>query len=151
MTAEAFWDWSLAFYADPAVSAACLALQDEHGADVNIVLVLLWLASAGAGPLDADEVLTLDRALSPWRRDVVVPLRSLRRALKGQGEDAVRRAVAAAELEAERSAQRRLVEALPALRPGSGPARSRAVASFRHYGPADSSGALGVLLDRLDA
>ena len=42
-----FWDFSLEIYAKPGVAQACLALQDECGADVNLLLFCCW-----AGPLD---------------------------------------------------------------------------------------------------
>jgi uncharacterized protein (TIGR02444 family) len=113
--ADAFWSWSTAFYAKPGVAEACLELQDRDGAEVNLVLLLLWLAEEGYAPLGQGEVAALDRAVRPWREKVVEPLRALRNALKGQGEDTVRRAILSAELVAERSTQRRLVAALPAL------------------------------------
>src|SRR6202000_1576818 len=40
-----FWTFSLAVYADPAVQRECLALQDDHGVDVNL---LLFCAFVGA-------------------------------------------------------------------------------------------------------
>jgi len=111
--AERFWTWTLAFYAGPGISPAFLHLQDGHGADVNILLYLLWQASEGNAAVTEAECAALDAAISDWRRDVIAPLRGLRRMLKGQGEDEVRSPIAAAELAAERSAQRRLVAALP--------------------------------------
>jgi uncharacterized protein (TIGR02444 family) len=113
--ADAFWSWSTAFYAKPGVAEACLDLQNRDGAEVNLVLLLLWLAEKGYAPLGQGEVAELDRTVRPWRERVVEPLRALRNALKGQGEDAVRRAILSAELVAERSTQRRLVAALPEL------------------------------------
>ena len=145
---EQFWHWSLAFYRDPTVAEACLTLQDQHGADVNVVLVLLWQASLGAAPFAAGEVAALDAAIADWRAEVIVPLRSLRRALKGRGEDAVRQPVATAELAAERSAQGRLVQALPPFRQGEGSVRERAAESLRCYAPG-VAGSAEALLDRL--
>ncbi|HEV7819696.1 MAG TPA: TIGR02444 family protein [Burkholderiales bacterium] len=84
-----FWRFSLRFYARTKVSAACLALQDEAGVDVNLLLFLLFLAEhqrqVGAG-----DVAKLDAAVAAWRESVVKPLRALRRALKtGIGEISV--------------------------------------------------------------
>ena len=42
-----FWDFSLAFYAMPGVADACLQLQDGCGADVNVLLFLLYRARDG--------------------------------------------------------------------------------------------------------
>ena len=42
--ADEFWQFSLEVYARPQVADLCLVLQDEHGFDVNILLLCLWLA-----------------------------------------------------------------------------------------------------------
>ena len=86
MTAEAtandgFWGFSLRIYARPDVAQACLALQDEGGADVNLVLFLLYLADCGR-MLDEPAVAALDQATRDWREQVVKPLRGVRRLLK---------------------------------------------------------------------
>ena len=47
----AFWDYSLKTYNRPHVGKACLRLQEEAGADVNLVLLCLWLAARGVAPL----------------------------------------------------------------------------------------------------
>ena len=39
-----FWEFSLEYYAKAGIKDACLMLQDEYGADVNVVLYALWLA-----------------------------------------------------------------------------------------------------------
>ncbi|WP_227370496.1 TIGR02444 family protein [Halomonas sp. M20] len=43
----ALWDYALILYARPGVAAACLALQDEHGADVCELLWLCWMDRLG--------------------------------------------------------------------------------------------------------
>jgi uncharacterized protein (TIGR02444 family) len=84
-----FWRFSLRFYARAKVSAACLALQDEAGVDVNLLLFLLFLAEHQRQVSVAD-VAKLDAAVVAWRESVVKPLRALRRALKtGIGEISV--------------------------------------------------------------
>lgn len=77
-----FWDFSLRIYSRPGVPAACLALQDTGGADVNLVLFLLYLADCGR-MLDDAGVADLDLATRDWREHVVKPLRGVRRRLKG--------------------------------------------------------------------
>lgn len=106
-----FWIFSLKIYRSPAVQAACLELQDGSGVDVNVLLFMLWLGSLGR-QLTTDEVRGVVDAVEPWRRDVVVPLRSARRALKlppsafqGSASEALRAQVKRAELEAERLQQ----------------------------------------------
>jgi uncharacterized protein (TIGR02444 family) len=78
-----FWDYSLHIYARPQVAAACLKLQDEAGADVNILLLCLWLASKKAPPLSPDFLKSIDQTISPWRNQVILPLRQARRNLAG--------------------------------------------------------------------
>ena len=39
---EAFWRFSLAFYAVPGVAGALIALQDRDGLDVNLLGPKLW-------------------------------------------------------------------------------------------------------------
>jgi uncharacterized protein (TIGR02444 family) len=106
-----FWRFSLALYRHEAVAAACLDLQDRCDVDVNLLLFLLWLAS-GRRVLSGDEVRALDARLAPWRSEVVLPLRTVRRRLKADAplvapEDAAlfRNRVKALELEAERLQQ----------------------------------------------
>jgi uncharacterized protein (TIGR02444 family) len=106
-----FWRFSLRFYRQPGVADACIALQDDCGVDVNILLFFLWLATARrCVPLAAAQDVCAKAAA--WRDDVVVPLRTLRRRLKN-GSSLVERGAAelfrtrikAVELEAERLQQ----------------------------------------------
>jgi uncharacterized protein (TIGR02444 family) len=115
-----FWRFSVAFYRQPGVAEACLALQDRCGVDVNLLLFLLWMAHARRS-LAADQVRVLDARLGRWRAEVVRPLREMRRALKadpplvGAAEaEAFRGRVKALELESERLQQ----EAMQALADG---------------------------------
>lgn len=78
---EAFWAYSLRIYGAPGASEACLALQDLVGADVNILLFVLWRADAGVA-LAQEEVQQLEGFVRSWRTEVVHPLRSVRRWLK---------------------------------------------------------------------
>jgi len=112
-----FWRFSLHFYRQPGVSDACIALQDECGVDVNLLLFLLWLADDGQ-LLSADEVKKLDDKVRDWRKLTIAPIRDARRKLKGAEtlidpgkQEAFRNKVKAIELEAERLQQ----EALYAL------------------------------------
>jgi len=113
------WDFSLAVYARPAVAETCLALQDAFGADVNLVLYCCWLGATGRGHLDAEDFARLSEAASVWQREVVTPLRAVRRRLAEPPRRvahalsaALREAVKAAELDAERIEQTVLAEAL---------------------------------------
>ena len=106
-----FWDYSVATYRRPGVAEACLDLQDRGGADVNLLLFCCWLAQRGEGL--TDELLNDAVSLSqPWREAVVAPLRRVRRWMKSSEADldqaALREAIKACELEAERYQQDRL-------------------------------------------
>jgi uncharacterized protein (TIGR02444 family) len=109
-----FWRFSLHFYRQAGVSDACIALQDECGVDVNLLLFLFWLASDGR-QLTADEVKNLDDSVRDWRNLTIVPIRNARRKLKGTAtlvepgnQEAFRTKVKAIELDAERLQQEAL-------------------------------------------
>jgi uncharacterized protein (TIGR02444 family) len=108
------WRFSLEVYGRPGVAQACVALQDEHGVDVNVLLCLLWLGAAGCR-LSPVEVRAIDDRVAHWRDAVVAPLRALRRGLRtppSLGDpaavEALRERVKAVELEAERLEQEKL-------------------------------------------
>src|SRR3974390_1694991 len=114
-TAETpFWRFSLKFYRQPLVSEACIALQNQYGIDVNLLLFLLWLASDDR-QLSAEEVRMLDDNVRDWRNLTIVPIRDARRKLKGAAtlvdpgmQEVFRNKVKAVELEAERLQQEAL-------------------------------------------
>lgn len=76
-----FWRFSLELYARPGVAPACLALQDQHGADINLVLLALWLGSCGHR-LSPTAGAKLARLARRWQTPIVRPLRQVRRHLK---------------------------------------------------------------------
>jgi len=82
-----FWDFSLAVYNRPGVAEACLALQDRRGLDVNLLLACCWAGAAGRR-LEAQDISGLRGAVDEWQREVVAPLRAVRRRLNGPGDAA---------------------------------------------------------------
>lgn len=115
---EAFWAFSLQFYAAAGVAGACLELQERQRADVNLVLLALWAASMGRG-LDADAIAAAEQVAKPWRQSVTEPLRAARRALKRPPEGfaaepaaALEGKVLALEIEAERLQQAAMAHGL---------------------------------------
>src|SRR5215475_10918776 len=111
-----FWRFSLRFYRQPAVADACIAVQEEAGVDVNLLLFLLWHATHKHA-LAAAEVAALEQRIGAWRDMTVVPLRALRRALKSPSAlvapataELFRTRIKAAELEAERLQQEAMYE-----------------------------------------
>jgi len=111
VSGEAFWRFSLAFYARPGVAEALIALQDRAGRDVNLILFALWRGMAHGHRLNDGELSAAEAAISPLRRDIIEPLRRLRRGLKAQRDldiQALRGQIGALELTAERRVQSRL-------------------------------------------
>jgi uncharacterized protein (TIGR02444 family) len=160
-----FWRFSLCFYRQSGVSDACIALQDDCGVDVNLLLFLFWLAADGR-LLSADEVKKLDEKVRDWRNLTIVPIRAARRKLKGAPtlvdagqQEAFRTRIKAVELEAERLQQ----EALYALAqsgplgtpaaPAAPPAAARAnVAAYEQVlGLSLPKNIVDVLIDTFDA
>jgi len=106
-----FWNFSIQTYAKPEIASLCLELQERFGADVNLVLFMLWAASRGRR-LEPAEIEKLADFVNDWREDVVVPLRRVRRTLKtpprgwpAQETESLRKRIKADELEAERLQQ----------------------------------------------
>jgi uncharacterized protein (TIGR02444 family) len=111
-----FWRFSLQFYRQPGVADACIALQEQAGVDVNLLLFLLWHA-ARQRAFTSDEVAALEAKIGAWREATVVPLRAVRRALKSPPAlvepgtaEGFRTRIKAVELEAERLQQEAMYE-----------------------------------------
>lgn len=142
-----FWRFSLGIYDEPGVAQACLSLQDRHAAadegqesrsalDVNLLLFCCWAGRCGRMLLPG-EIASLIAAADPWQREVVSPLRGVRRWLKvqesvpGQAAEALRAQVKTQELEAERLEQGLLHAVLPLSE--SFPAPPAAIANLQLY------------------
>jgi uncharacterized protein (TIGR02444 family) len=110
------WSFSLDFYNRPGVAAALLALQDEAGVIVNLVLFAIWLGLTGRGRLDKEGVGEAERAICSIHGEVIGPLRELRRRLRAAPDtdiQSLRESIKAIEIEAERAAQARLAALAP--------------------------------------
>ena len=157
-----FWRFSLHFYRQAGVSDACIALQDECGVDVNLLLFLFWLASAGR-KLTAAEVANLDDKVRDWRNLTIVPIRDVRRKLKGAltavesgRQEVFRNKVKAVELDAERLQQEALYEISRSGRLGTealpqDAARSNVAAYERAMGKTFPKKAVDVLIGGFDS
>lgn len=105
-----FWVFSLEVYAVEGIAGHCLAVQDEMGLDVNVVLYAAWLASIDR-KLTGAHLAGLEACIEPWRQRVVLPLRVLRRALRGYHDASwVRESVKELELQSEKKQQNMMWE-----------------------------------------
>lgn len=101
-----FWQFSGSVYARRGVAEACLALQERHRLDVNLLLFCAW-AGCNGRRLDGGDIGLLRSAVRHWQEQVVAPLRAARRWLKQQTSvpedvgEAFREEVKALELQAE--------------------------------------------------
>jgi uncharacterized protein (TIGR02444 family) len=83
-TPESFWNFAVRTYRCEGIPEACLALQNERGADVNVLLFCCWVG-ATRGEF---EIKTFDRMLEfsrAWADRVVRPLRNVRTWMKIEG------------------------------------------------------------------
>jgi len=74
--------FALAVYGREGVPAACLALQDGLGVDVNVVLFAAFVGAVRGEVLTEADVAAAVARVGGWHRDVVVALRTVRRKLK---------------------------------------------------------------------
>jgi uncharacterized protein (TIGR02444 family) len=108
------WTFSLAVYADAAVQQECLALQDDHGVDVNLLLFCAFVGAVHGVILSERATRDAADVVGIWQKNVVRALRMARRALKPFAGEAgsheapaadLRARVKNAELDAERIEQ----------------------------------------------
>jgi uncharacterized protein (TIGR02444 family) len=139
MRAADLWEFCLALYARPGVAEACLALQDKHGVDIPLLLAVLWHAERGYGPAPLGRWRTLAKA---WRESAVLPLRRLRRDMKGRdGWEAIRTRIKRLELAAERAQLDSLAAASDAASPDSRHDRDRIASLSAFLGTAKRTAA----------
>ena len=136
LPASAFWTFTLAVYQKEGVSPACIALQDRLGLDVNFLLLCLYAGSRGCA-LTAGDFARVEERAAPWRKNVIHPLRAVRRWLKEQQllekvpSDQLRRGVLGYEIESE-GVQQRLMEAAVPI-PEGAPSASTAAGNLVAY------------------
>lgn len=77
------WTYSLAVYSQDGVPSSCLYLQDAYEVDVNILLLGLYGADQLKIDLTDEEIQLLDEEVREFRESVIMPLRGIRRRMKG--------------------------------------------------------------------
>ena len=80
--------WSEQTYAQEGVASALLAMQDEAGEDVLLLLLAAWLQQQGR-VLPADVWQQVHTQQACWREELMLPLRQARRALARQAASQV--------------------------------------------------------------
>lgn len=117
ITTTSFWQFSSRHYSLPGVAPACLELQDNHGANINLLLFLLML-----------EQQQLTVTVAPFHHQVSLrstlfeQWRDLRKGLKHQLQSEQYHQLLQHELDLERWQQAELLQVLavhPAI-PGTG-------------------------------
>ena len=77
------WEFMIWSYKEPGVEKACLALQNKHNIDVNILLFCMWLAQRSVGSSNLARYLAGALKLSrDWQHKLVEPLRTCRTNMK---------------------------------------------------------------------
>ena len=106
-SARSLWDYAVDIYGRPGMSDLCLTFQDDYGADVSIILFIGWCSAQGIR-IDDRLLNRVEQSVGVWNRDVVAPLREMRRELKLDSRGITRKKVSdfremlkALELEAE--------------------------------------------------
>lgn len=77
-----FWDFSVDVYSRPEVNRLCLDLQNNYGADVNMLLFACWLGHTGRSTVTVSAWRAMILRLTNWRENVIKPLRGVRHMLK---------------------------------------------------------------------
>ncbi len=79
------WPFALWLYQQPQVDTSCLALQDNIGADVNLLLYCVW-HGVTRGPIETTQWHPLLTCSQYWQAQILQPLRTARRNLKSEAE-----------------------------------------------------------------
>ncbi|WP_376920746.1 TIGR02444 family protein [Agaribacter flavus] len=112
LTAKAFWQYACEKYAQPEVKKACLFLQDSYQAQVNIVLLAMYMGSENS-PLSGQHLLVLHKHVR-HANETIVAHREARRSLKEQDDKKYQLALQQ-ELRMEQALQKELIAGLKIL------------------------------------
>ena len=127
-----FWRFSLAVHGAPGVDGECLAAQDAHGIDVDVLLFCVWAGARGILLTD-ENMAAIEALVRPWRDTAIGPLRAARRGIKTLPEiadadvAALRKDVSALELRAEQIEHAMLYQFVPSLGPATVTATEEAI------------------------
>jgi len=109
---SAFWTFTLDVYGREGVQPYVIHLQDDCGADVNLLLYAMWTASLGVDPVTSDKASDLAAKVEAWRVTAIEPLRAVRTAMRGgvahvaeEESEGLRKQILRLEIESERIEQ----------------------------------------------
>ncbi len=109
------WEYVCRVYAVGEIKTLCLHLQNNCGANINMVLTSAWAAQQ-RWVLDWQVLVAL---IEPWERQIIKPVRAIRNALSNQAplQKRLRDKLLAAELVAEQFEIAQLYHLLTNIRP----------------------------------
>ena len=145
------WDFVLRLYAGDGVEQACLALQDDHGQCVPLLLWRAWTLSEDR-PVDEEALASAVMLARAWHDEVIVPIRSVRRRLKSPMppvDDDARLRFRQDVSRREMTAERLLIDTLEALTARPGHSASPPIAELRRTAEAWGSAAPDSLMAKL--
>jgi len=100
-----FWDYGVEAFTGSKVGETCIALQDAHGTDSNVILLCLWRRFKGP---EAAWNAVFELA-ETWQRDVLRPMRNVRRTVKAMNAPQLYADIKKTELKTEREQQDALI------------------------------------------
>lgn len=128
-TGEDLWNYTCNLYGEAEVEAACLSLQNNYSADVNVILFLCWLGSQEIFINNHKNLPSIVEVSRQWQKDIIEPLRHLRKqigAMQGLDAKKVKSSLLRSELEAEKSEQLALLSLITPSQIDSAPTHSNA-------------------------
>ncbi len=135
LTPDTFWEFSGALYTRGDAAVHCLALQDNHGVNVNLLLLVCWCMQHNV-IVTLPQLATLQQAIAQQDATLVAH-RTRRRAAHPEhgGNEADYAALKAQELALERQCQAVLVTTLNGLAVSrfDGDALNPTVVAFIHH------------------
>ena len=80
-TDNLLWRFSNTIYSREGVSKILLYAQNKYLIDINMILYTAWLASINRS-LTVEDIRAAEKLVKPWRTEIIVPIRKVRRSLK---------------------------------------------------------------------
>lgn len=108
-----FCSFSFKVYQHPVVEENLIALQNERGLNVNVLLFCVWYALTDQGRLTRSELKKIVMSIQTWHEGIVLPLRRLRKKLKSNPSSLaaeIRRAILNEEIFSEKIEQLIMVD-----------------------------------------